>query len=40
MRLVLLGCTGFIGKELVPELLKKGHEIYVIRLYLVVRSNF
>ena len=30
MRLLLLGCTGFIGKELVPTLLKKGHEICII----------
>ena len=30
MRLLLLGCTGFIGKEFVPELLKQGHEICII----------
>ena len=29
MRLLLLGCTGFIGKELVPTLLKEGHEICI-----------
>ena len=30
MRLTLLGCTGFIGKELVPTLLNNGHEICII----------
>ena len=30
MRLLLLGCTGFVGKELVPSLLKEGHEICII----------
>ena len=30
MRLLLIGCTGFIGKELVPSLLKEGHEIYIV----------
>lgn len=30
MRLLLLGCTGFIGKELVPALLKEGHKIYIV----------
>jgi len=30
MRLLLLGCTGFIGKELVPSLIKEGHEIIII----------
>ena len=30
MRLLLLGCTGFIGKELVPALIKEGHEICII----------
>ncbi len=30
MRLLLLGCTGFIGKELVPTLLNENHEIYII----------
>ncbi len=29
MRLLLLGCTGFVGKELVPALLKEGHEICI-----------
>ena len=30
MRLLLLGCTGFVGKELVPTLLKENHEIYIV----------
>tara|TARA_B100000989_G_scaffold35814_1_gene22745 strand:- start:381 stop:1313 length:933 start_codon:yes stop_codon:yes gene_type:complete len=30
MRLLLFGCTGFIGKELVPALLKEGHELCII----------
>ena len=30
MRLLLLGCTGFVGKELVPALLKEGHKIFII----------
>ncbi len=30
MRLLLLGCTGFIGKELVPALLKEGHQLCII----------
>jgi len=30
MRLLLLGCTGFVGKELVPTLLNENHEIYMI----------
>ena len=30
MRLLLLGCTGFIGKELVPTLLNNNHEIYIV----------
>ena len=30
MRLLLLGCTGFIGKELVPALLKEGYELCII----------
>ncbi len=30
MRLLLLGCTGFVGRELVPTLIKEGHEIFVI----------
>ena len=30
MRLLLLGCTGFVGRELVPTLLKEGHELFII----------
>ena len=30
MSLLLLGCTGFVGKELVPALLKEGHDINII----------
>ena len=29
MRLLLLGCTGFVGKELVPTLLNENHELYI-----------
>ncbi len=30
MKLLLTGCTGFIGKELIPVLLKEGHSLTVI----------
>jgi len=30
MNLLLFGCTGFIGNELVPHLLKKGHKLTLI----------
>ena len=30
MRLLLLGCTGFVGKELVPTLIKQGHELSIV----------
>ena len=30
MRLLLIGCTGFVGRELVPSLLNEGHEIYIV----------
>ena len=30
MRLLLLGCTGFVGKELVPTLLNENHEIFLV----------
>ena len=30
MRLLLLGCTGFVGKELVPTLLTENHEISIV----------
>tara|TARA_Y100001968_G_scaffold326760_1_gene370465 strand:- start:45 stop:977 length:933 start_codon:yes stop_codon:yes gene_type:complete len=30
MRLLLLGCTGFIGQELVPRLIKAGHQLILV----------
>ena len=30
MRLLLLGCSGFIGRELVPFLLDQGHELTLV----------
>ena len=30
MKLLLIGCTGFIGKELIPLLIKEGHSLTVI----------
>ena len=30
MRLLLLGCTGFIGKALAPTLLNENHEIFIV----------
>ena len=30
MRLLLLGCSGFVGQELVPALLEEGHELCII----------
>ncbi len=30
MKLLLLGCTGFIGKELIPKLINSGHELTII----------
>ncbi len=30
MKLLLLGCSGFIGKQLVPELIEEGHEVTVV----------
>ena len=30
MRLLLLGCTGFVGRELVPALIKEGHELCIV----------
>ncbi len=40
MRLVLIGCTGFVGQELVPQLLASGHELTVIsRKGLKPKSN-
>ena len=30
MKILLIGCTGFIGKELIPNLIKENHEIFII----------
>ena len=30
MKLLLTGCTGFIGSELIPLLMKEGHNLTVI----------
>ncbi|MCX5932988.1 MAG: TIGR01777 family oxidoreductase [Cyanobacteria bacterium] len=30
MKLLLLGCTGFVGRELVPLLLARGHQLVVV----------
>ncbi|WP_320666553.1 TIGR01777 family oxidoreductase [Prochlorococcus sp. MIT 1307] len=30
MRLLLIGCTGFIGRELVPQLLSAGHHVTLV----------
>ena len=30
MRLLLLGCTGFVGRELVPQLLQSGHQLTLV----------
>ncbi|OEH45969.1 hypothetical protein lpari_03020 [Legionella parisiensis] len=30
MKIIVSGGTGFVGQTLVPELLRSGHEIYVI----------
>ena len=30
MRLLLLGCSGFVGRELVPLLLELGHELTLV----------
>ena len=30
MRLLLLGCTGFVGRELVPQLLQAQHQLTVV----------
>ena len=30
MKLLLIGCTGFIGRELIPLLIKEGHSLTVI----------
>ena len=30
MRLLLFGCTGFVGRELLPLLLQAGHQLTVV----------
>jgi NAD dependent epimerase/dehydratase family enzyme len=35
VRLLLLGCTGFVGRELVPHLLARGHQLVVVSRQLV-----
>tara|TARA_B100000963_G_scaffold67812_1_gene55990 strand:- start:18132 stop:19064 length:933 start_codon:yes stop_codon:yes gene_type:complete len=30
MRILLIGCTGFIGKSLIPKLISEGHELYIV----------
>ena len=30
MRLLLFGCTGFVGRELLPQLLQAGHQLTVV----------
>ena len=30
MRILLLGCTGFIGRTLVPKLISEGHELCLV----------
>ncbi len=30
MRILLIGCTGFIGRELIPRLISEGHELCII----------
>jgi uncharacterized protein YbjT (DUF2867 family) len=30
MRVLLLGCSGFVGRELVPYLLQLGHELTLL----------
>ena len=30
MKLLLTGCTGFIGRELIPLLIKEGHSLTVV----------
>ena len=30
MRILLFGCTGFIGKQLIPKLIEEGHELFIV----------
>ena len=30
MKILLFGCSGFIGKELIPRLIKEKHEICIV----------
>ena len=39
MKLLLTGCTGFIGRELIPLLIKEGHSLTVISRQAKVRLN-
>ena len=39
MRLLLLGCTGFVGKELVPTLLNENHEICIVSRKPIAKLN-
>ena len=45
MKLLLTGCTGFIGRELIPLLIKEGHSLTVIsrqtkgRLHTIVKDS-
>ncbi len=40
MRLLLLGCTGFIGSELVPRLIHSGHQITLVSRKKISQVNF
>ena len=44
MRILLLGCTGFIGKSLIPKLISDGHELCLISRkninHLKINSSF
>tara|TARA_Y100001968_G_scaffold312228_1_gene335150 strand:- start:587 stop:1564 length:978 start_codon:yes stop_codon:yes gene_type:complete len=33
MKLLLLGCTGFVGQELIPTLLEAGHQLTIVSRY-------